>query len=95
MSSSLALRRLTYFGLPTAGVALGWYNYPQLKTLFAGTVEVPIRVRGPDGKSMASTRKFTRLSGDEVDQKLRETASGQRTLRPNGLSEFLCSSLLK
>ena len=88
MSRAITLRRLTYIGLPTAGLALGYYNYPKLKGLFPGaTIEVPVRVRGPDGKAMASTKTFGRLSPAEIDQKIRENASGQRTLRPNGLSE--------
>lgn len=99
MSRAITLRRLTYIGLPTAGLALGYYNYPKLKTLLPGafpgaTIEVPIRVRGPDGKAMASTKTFGRLSPAEIDQKIRENASGQRTLRPNGLSEPSASETL-
>jgi hypothetical protein len=88
---SVRLRRFAYFGVP-AGVALAYYNYPRLQDLFAGssvvpgnTIEVPVRVYGPDGKRMSVKQTHPRLSQKAVDEKIRENALGQRTQRPNGI----------
>ncbi len=49
------------------------------------TFDLPIRVRGPDGKVSMATRSITFLTTDEVDAKLNEHARALSTVRPGGI----------
>lgn len=93
-SLNRSLRRLAYVSIPAAtGITL-WYTSPTFREIvgdtatpiFGKTIEVPFRVRGPDGKVMSTTKTFPRLRDEVVDTRIREYALGQTTRRPGGTS---------
>lgn len=96
-----SLRRLAYVSIPTAaGVTLAWYTSPTFREIVSDvaspitgkTIEVPVRVRGPDGKVMRATKTYPRLRDEIVDARLRENALGQTTRRPGGIGEFISTA---
>ncbi|KAF8307606.1 protein serine/threonine phosphatase 2C [Clavulina sp. PMI_390] len=91
-----AVRRAAYLSVPTAAaIGLTYYASPTFRDIvhqaaFPGsrTIDVPVRVRGPDGKAMRTNKKFPRLTDDAIEMRLKENALGQTTLRSNGLGAW-------
>ncbi|KAI0692667.1 phosphatase 2C-like domain-containing protein [Cytidiella melzeri] len=58
-----------------------YFKYTAKPKSTRDSFDLPIRVKGPDGKATMSTRNLTLLTKDEVDAKLREHAVATSTVR--------------
>ena len=89
------LRRVAFISFPVVTASIAWYSYPSIRELMtyqklSKSFEVPLRVRGPDGKSIVKMHTLPRLSEPDVDAKLREHAYGQTVRRRDGISMCYC-----
>ncbi|KAJ7930020.1 phosphatase 2C-like domain-containing protein [Mycena leptocephala] len=72
------LRRAWKPALVISAPALGYYYYTSREQTF----DLPVRVRGPDGKATMTTRTLPLLSMAAVDTRIRENATANTVSRP-------------
>lgn len=72
------LRRVWKPALVVSAPALGYLYYTSREQTF----DLPVRVRGADGKATMSTRTLPLLSMAEVDARIREKATENTVTRP-------------
>jgi pyruvate dehydrogenase phosphatase len=71
-------RRAWKPALVISAPALGYYYYTSREQTF----DLPVRVRGPDGKATMTTRTLPLLSMAAVDTRIRENATANTVSRP-------------
>ena len=67
-----------------ASVAVGGSGYYFYRTAAGQTFEIPIKQRGPDGKTEMSTKTLSLISLKEADARIQERAVAEATARPDG-----------
>jgi len=69
-----------------AAVVVGGPAYYTYKTYYSApqTFDIPVRVKGPSGKSEMSTRTFSLLPMKELEARIRKNATVESQVRPDG-----------